>query len=71
MGDLRIHWRERVLPPLAGHIELRDGTWRLRDDAAADATGEPAGGMAGWWPIVAGGLLLLVLAVASGRRRGR
>lgn len=71
VGDLRIHWRERVLPPLAGHIELRDGTWRLRDDAAADATGEPADGMAGWWPIVAGGLLLLVLAVALGRRRGR
>lgn len=70
VGDLRIHWRERVLPPLAGRIEVRDGAWRLRVDTAADPVGEPAGGgVLGWLPIVAGGLLLLVLAVALGRRR--
>lgn len=73
VGDLRIHWRERVLPPLAGRIELRDGAWRLRAGAGADAAGEPAGGggMPGWLPIAAGGLFLLVLAVVSGRRRRR
>lgn len=73
VGDLRIHWRERVLPPLAGRIELRDGAWRLRAGAGADAAGEPAGGggMPGWLPIAAGGLFLLVLAVVLGRRRRR
>ncbi|HEU4773202.1 MAG TPA: TMEM43 family protein [Lysobacter sp.] len=29
IGDLRIHWRELHLPPLAGHVELRDGRWQL------------------------------------------
>ncbi|MGV8942056.1 MAG: TMEM43 family protein [Lysobacter sp.] len=29
IGDLRIQWRELHLPPLAGHVELRDGQWQL------------------------------------------
>lgn len=29
IGDLRIYWRELHLPPLAGHVELRDGRWQL------------------------------------------
>src|SRR5690606_456040 len=44
VGDLHIQWRERVLPPLAERIELREGAWRLRAGAAEDAAGEPAGG---------------------------
>jgi hypothetical protein len=30
VGDLRIHWRELRLPPLAGRIELDGGHWRLK-----------------------------------------
>lgn len=35
IGDLRIRWRELVLPELEGRIELRDGVWRLTPDAVA------------------------------------
>lgn len=31
IGDMRVTWRELVLPPLQGRVELRDGRWRLRD----------------------------------------
>ena len=34
VGDLRIHWRELRLPPLAGRVELRDGRWRLSASTA-------------------------------------
>lgn len=34
IGDLRIGWRELVLPPLAGKVEVRDGRWRLREAAS-------------------------------------
>lgn len=72
VGDLRIHWRERVLPPLAGRIELRGGAWRLRADAAAVAADAGRGrGVAGWWPLIAGAVVLVVLAVGLGRRRRR
>lgn len=35
IGDLRITWRELVLPPLAGRVRLRDGQWQLSDEAVA------------------------------------
>ena len=72
VGDLRVHWRELVLPPLGERIELRDGRWQLRADAPPVAAGKPADGgwMAAWLPILLGcaGLLLLVILVA--RKRG-
>ena len=71
IGDLRIHWRELVLPPLAGRIELRDGRWQLAADAPALAAAPTAdrGWLLAWLPIIAGGLGLLVLAVVLARRR--
>lgn len=49
VGDLRIHWQELRLPPLAGRIELRAGRWVLRAGAkgpapAPAALAAPAGG---------------------------
>lgn len=35
IGDLRITWRELVLPPLAGRVRLRDGQWQLSAEAVA------------------------------------
>lgn len=29
VGDLRIRWRQLVLPPLQGRVVLRDGRWQL------------------------------------------
>ncbi|MCF7222743.1 TMEM43 family protein [Marilutibacter chinensis] len=37
IGDLRIRWRELVLPPLQGRVVFRDGAWRLRPSAAPGA----------------------------------
>jgi hypothetical protein len=52
VGDLRIHWRELVLPPLEGRVELRDGRWRLRTgadrEARVDAVDPPTPWR--WWP---------------------
>ena len=71
VGDLRIHWRERALPPLGGLVELRDGTWRLRADAPARAAAQPrhGGRMLGWLPILAGGAGLLLFAIFLARRK--
>jgi hypothetical protein len=35
VGDLRIRWRQLVLPPLQGRVRLEDGRWRL---ASPDGT---------------------------------
>jgi hypothetical protein len=81
VGDLRIRWRELVLPPLQDRIVLRDGRWQLRIDAApvaaADA-GNPASPpppdaaprRAAWW-FGGGALVVLVAAMAARRRRRR
>lgn len=71
VGDLRIHWLERTLPPLGERIELKDGAWVLRTDAAsaAGAGAESRSGMLGWLPVLLGGAGLLVLAVVLARRR--
>ena len=72
VGDLRIHWRERVLPPLGDLIEVSDGRWTLRPGAPAMvAESRPAdrGWLLAWLPILAGGAGLLVLAFVVARRR--
>jgi hypothetical protein len=81
VGDLRIRWRELVLPPLQDRIVLRDGRWRLRADAVpvavADADGpasvpppDAAPRRGAWW-FGGGALVVLVAAVAARRRRRR
>lgn len=35
VGDLRVHWRELVVPSLVGKLELRQGAWKLTSEAAA------------------------------------
>jgi hypothetical protein len=80
VGDLRIHWRELVLPPLEQRIALRDGRWQLvAPTSAGDAPAVPlAGGDAAaptvhahraWW--FGGAFLVLVAALAARRRRNR
>lgn len=77
VGDLRIHWRELVLPPLQDRIELRAGRWELRADVRPDPeqAGDAAqslsraGSRHAYWWIVAGGLVLLSLLVLVARRR--
>ena len=75
IGDLRIHWRDLVLPPLDGLVTLRDGRWRLVPqvvpasvDAPAIAVQPQARALPWWW---GGGLVVLILAVAAFRWRRR
>jgi len=37
IGDLRVTWRELRLPALEGKLELREGAWQLKPEAAAAA----------------------------------
>ena len=70
VGDLRIHWLERTLPPLDERIELRDGQWVLRAGAPAAAiAAAPRAWLRSWLPIGLGAAGLLVLAVVLVRRR--
>jgi len=72
VGDLRIHWLERTLPPLAERIELRDGQWVLRPGAPVTAPEDttPRAWLLSWLPILVGGAgLLLLVAVLIRRRR--
>lgn len=84
IGDLRVTWRELVLPPLAGRVRLVDGTWQLapRDSrnpatpavpqasAAVAATGTAAP-RSSHWPWWIGGAVLLVAGLAWLSRRRR
>jgi hypothetical protein len=81
VGDLRITWRELVLPSLQGLVLLRDGEWVLPDAPAeaAPASDEEEPGSErsnpGVWRWLAAGALLLIFAVAfayrgRARRRG-
>jgi hypothetical protein len=81
IGDLRIQWRELVLPPLQDRIVLRDGRWQLRAAATPVATadaGSPASApppdaaprRGAWW-FGGGALVVLVATVAARRRRRR
>jgi hypothetical protein len=79
VGDLRVHWRELILPPLDQRIALRDGRWQLVAPApAGDAPVDPAAGNAAaptvhahraWW--FGGAFIVLVAALAARRRRSR
>jgi hypothetical protein len=80
VGDVRVSWRELVLPPLAGKVIQRSGTWVLvktpEDADSADATEMPANTKPEHaqrvWPFFAGGLLLIAaIVVAVQRRRKR
>lgn len=78
VGDLRVSWRELVLPPLEGRVVLVDGVWELAQPAtprpsearppvqasALDGAVERDGR---YWPWIAGGLLGLGLLVFAGR----
>ena len=80
VGDLRIRWRELVLPPLQGRIVLRGGRWRLiaqppvpapdtRDrQATAVKTTKPHGAP---WLLGSGAIVVLIAAFAARRRRRR
>jgi LPXTG-motif cell wall-anchored protein len=77
VGDLRITWRELVLPPLQGQVVLRDGEWVLPgapETAAAsediDTIDDARTSSAMHW-LLAGGLLLLLAAVLAIFRRRR
>jgi len=80
VGDLRIHWRELVLPPLGERIALRDGRWQLvaestTAEAPRAAVAEPGDGAPNarthraWW--FGGAFVVLVAALAARRRRIR
>jgi len=75
IGDLRIHWRDLVLPPLDGLVTLRDGRWRLVPQVAPAsvdpptiAVQPPVRALPWWW---GGGIVVLLVAVAVYRRRRR
>jgi len=76
IGDLRIHWRDLVLPPLDGLVVLRDGRWQLvppvppaMADAPAIADTRQSTSMPWWWG--GGGIVVLVVALVAYRRRRR
>lgn len=78
IGDLRIHWRELVLPPLEGRVALRDGRWQLiaaQTVAAAPHTqaSEPtsASPESRRTPWLFGGAFIALLAAAMAARRRR
>lgn len=65
VGDLRVRWRELVLPTLAGKLEWRDGAWKLtREAAVAPARIQPLieipdtheVRVSQWWPWLAAAL---------------
>lgn len=85
VGDLRVTWREMVLPPIDGRVALRDGRWVIAHGqqaravavragaapvAAATAQGVHAGGIDGRaWWIAGAAMLALLVAVVMVRRR--
>ncbi len=86
VGDLRIRWRELVLPPLPGLVAYRDGAWRLRR-SATPGTRTPAAAVAAdearaapatqveppaWnWTWAAVGVIALLALLLLRRRRRR
>lgn len=81
VGDLRVHWRELVLPALGNKIELRDGAWRLTREAALvpapvepliDITDVPELPAREWGPLLAATIAALAgLLLLLRRRRKR
>ncbi|GAB3387993.1 TMEM43 family protein [Lysobacter fragariae] len=76
IGDLRINWRELVLPPLTGKVELRGGVWRLRaqplatDHEEGDEVQQQRRRLLPLWPVFFGSMVV-ILAAARRRRRGK
>ena len=77
VGDLRIHWRELVLPPLDGRLVLRDGRWVLAAGTVADpvvvdadttAASVTTSSRARWVGAIAA-FLIALMAIAAARRR--
>lgn len=79
IGDLRVSWRELVLPPLQGRVVLEDGVWRLApeaDAATSHATAPsppstPARDRRLAWAALALVPLLLLLVAAARARSAR
>lgn len=76
IGDVRVSWRELVLPPLVGKVALRDGSWRRVSfpDAADPNPGATSplreqGRTQRMWPLFGGALVLLVAVAVALRRR--
>jgi hypothetical protein len=76
IGDLRILWRELVLPPLDGRIALKDGRWQMLPSqpdppapavAAPQETSRSSPHRASW--LLGGAVMVLVIALAARRRR--
>ena len=84
IGDVRITWRELILPPLQGKVELRDASWHPLPAAIVPTSPAPApeeviepeeqgeGSPWFWWLWGAGGVVgvALVTLVTLRRRRG-
>lgn len=79
VGDLRIHWRDLVLPPLDGRVVLRDGRWVLaprpvpapasQADTSLPITASLSTSRVGWWLGAAVILLLIAVAIVRHRRQ--
>lgn len=78
VGDLRITWRELVLPSLQDKVLLHDGRWGLLATPAAVATAAADGPIADDtaprkrrlpWLLGGGVLLVLIAGLAAWRRR--
>ncbi|HVR82634.1 MAG TPA: TMEM43 family protein [Luteimonas sp.] len=77
IGDLRIRWRELILPPLQGRIALRGGRWRLLAGKPATASAPDASDTAvdtarprrAPWLFGSGVVVVLLAAIAARRRR--
>jgi MYXO-CTERM domain-containing protein len=76
IGDLRIHWRELVLPPLDDKVALKHGRWQLvasQPGSRASANAAPqeetdAPPHRATW-LFGGAFVALVIAFAARRRR--
>lgn len=81
VGDVRVRWRQLVLPALAGKLELRGGVWTLtREAAVAPPRIQPLIEISDpadvppreWWLWLGAGLVVLVgLWLLARRRRNR
>jgi len=79
IGDVRVSWRELVLPSLTGKVVQRDGTWTLASDPESANAAGPALAPSSekpehaqrMWPFFAGGLLVIVAIVVGVQRRKR
>jgi hypothetical protein len=75
IGDLRIRWRDLVLPLLDGKVMLRDGRWQLLlgkpavDVPVALPEPAPRSVTRRAWPWVIAGLLVLLIGAIGWRRR--